>query len=113
MGDALDKISIKGFRSIRELTELPLSHLNVLVGANGTGKSNFVDFFRMLRAMYDGGFQRFIVDSGGGDSACFNGPKVTKQIAAHLAFGENEYRFELTPTPEGRSLMIASEGALY
>ena len=50
---ALDQITLKGFKSIRELKDFKLEKLNVLVGANGAGKSNLVDFFRMLRAMAD------------------------------------------------------------
>lgn len=52
MPTPLKSLSIAGFRSIRELQAFPLRRLNVLVGANGAGKSNFVEFFRMLRAMF-------------------------------------------------------------
>src|SRR5690625_2381115 len=41
-------LSIQGFKSIRNLDRLRLSNLNVLIGGNGVGKSNFVDYFRML-----------------------------------------------------------------
>ena len=41
MGRALDKISIKGFKSIKELAGFELGNLNVLIGGNGAGKSNF------------------------------------------------------------------------
>jgi predicted ATPase len=113
MSSSLDRLTIKGFRSLKELKDFPLTKLNVLVGANGAGKSNFVDFFRMLRAMFEGAFQHFVLDSGGGDSCCFDGPKTTPEISAHLVFGENEYRFDLKPTPEGRTLQITNEGALW
>jgi predicted ATPase len=92
---ALNEITIKGFKSIRDLTDFKLGKLNVLVGANGSGKSNFVDFFRMLRAMADGGFQKFITNGGGPDGFFFNGPKETKWISAHLKFGQNEFQFHL------------------
>ena len=67
MSSALDQITIQGFKSIRELKEFELGSLNVLIGANGAGKSNFVDFFRMLRAMAEGGLREFVTKSGGGD----------------------------------------------
>ena len=38
---AIQTLSIKGFKSIRALDQLELSKLNVMVGANGVGKSNF------------------------------------------------------------------------
>ncbi len=49
MAQALDKLTIKGFKSIKTLEDFELSSLNVLIGGNGVGKSNFIDFFRMLR----------------------------------------------------------------
>ena len=38
---AIRKISIEGFRSIAAIKGLKLHSLNVLIGANGSGKSNF------------------------------------------------------------------------
>ncbi|MBE7500820.1 MAG: AAA family ATPase [Verrucomicrobiales bacterium] len=95
---ALYQISLSGFKSIRDLPDFKLGRLNVLVGPNGAGKSNLVDFFRMLRAMADGGFQRFITNQGGADGFFFEGPKETKEIGAHLVFGRNEFRFTLEAT---------------
>ena len=51
MAKPIDKITLKGFKSIKALEDFELRKLNVLIGANGAGKSNFVDFFRMLRAV--------------------------------------------------------------
>ena len=44
----LEKLTIKNFKSIREQT-LALGRLNVLIGANGSGKSNLIEAFRFLR----------------------------------------------------------------
>src|SRR5947207_6580861 len=108
----VDQITLKGFKSIRELVDFKLEKLNVLVGANGAGKSNLVDFFRMLRAMADGGLQSFVTNCGGADGFFFNGPKETKQISADLKFGWNQYRFTLGPTVASE-LMIQEEATLY
>jgi predicted ATPase len=89
-----------------------MGKLNVLVGANGAGKSNFVDFFRMLRAMAEKGLQRFVRENGGADSFCFDGPKVTPELSAHLKFGQNEYRFALKPEVSGE-MTVVREGALF
>jgi predicted ATPase len=45
----LKEIKLAGFKSIREM-EVELKEINVLIGANGAGKSNFIDFFRLLIA---------------------------------------------------------------
>jgi predicted ATPase len=42
----LDYITVKGFRSIKSIEKLELGPLTVLIGANGSGKSNFVGVFR-------------------------------------------------------------------
>jgi predicted ATPase len=47
MSDAIRKLTIEGFKSIRELKNFELRRMNVLIGANGAGKSNFVGFFRL------------------------------------------------------------------
>src|SRR6266487_4214535 len=109
---ALDQITLKGFKSIRELKDFKLEKLNVLVGANGAGKSNLVDFFRMLRAMADAGLQSFVTNSGGADGFFFNGPRETKQIRANLKFRLNQYRFILESTVASE-MMIREEATLY
>lgn len=43
----LKRLSIRGFKSIRELEDFELRNLNVLIGANGAGKSNFIALFQM------------------------------------------------------------------
>lgn len=113
MKGALKKLSVSGFKSIREMTDFELGRVNVLIGANGAGKSNFVQIFRMLRAMTQRDFSRFILERGGADNFLFNGPKVTPQINIELEFdslspyakGSNFYRFELSPTVDEQFLI--------
>jgi AAA15 family ATPase/GTPase len=45
MSEILESISIQGFKSIRDLDAFKFNHINVLIGSNGAGKSNFVSFF--------------------------------------------------------------------
>lgn len=112
MGESIGKITLKGFKSIEELDQFPVKKLNVLIGANGAGKSNLIDFFRMLRAFADERFQEFVNESGGGDGFLFLGPKVTSEITSRLEFGLNAYEFCLKPTAQG-SLQIVREIAEY
>lgn len=78
-----------------------MGQLNVLVGANGAGKSNFVEFFRMLAAMFQENLQGFVSQSGGGDGQFYEGPQTTRKIAATLMFGANGFQFQLEPVPGG------------
>ena len=105
-------MTIHGFKSIEKLDGLELRNLNVFIGANGAGKSNFVDFFRMLRALADESFQSFVIEHGGGDGLLFLGPKKTPSISAHLEFGLNAYDFILTPTATG-TLQVSREAVEY
>lgn len=117
MAHSLDKITIKGFESIQSLENFELKPLNVLIGGNGAGKSNFIDFFRLLRAMMQlplpnlesTNLQTFIQSGGGCHDFLFNGPKVTSHIEAEMFFGENGYRFKLSPTTEETFLIIDEE----
>ncbi len=103
MTQSLDKLTIKGFKSIRALENFELTNLNVLIGGNGAGKSNFIDFFRMLRAMMElplpglasANLQAYIADGGGSDDFLFNGPKVTEQIEVETRFGPNGFASSL------------------
>jgi predicted ATPase len=96
----LKHISIKGYKSIKELS-LDLSPINVLIGANGSGKSNFISFFKLLSWMMQpsGQLQFFVGQSGGANTFLFDGAAVTPQIEAELNFesksGNNDYSFRL------------------
>ena len=85
----LRRIEIKGYRSIKEAS-LELRALNVLIGANGSGKSNLVSFFKMLNEMMAGRLQEYIGRTGRGQSLLHFGPKVTPQIEASLEFEEGD-----------------------
>ncbi|NDV20223.1 AAA family ATPase [Pseudodesulfovibrio sp. JC047] len=92
----LSEISIKGFKSIRNLEALKLKDINILIGANGAGKSNFVEFFKMLRSTMMGNLDSFIEKGGGINDFLHNGPKRTKQIEASLMAGGERETFLLT-----------------
>lgn len=112
MGQSLDKLSIRGFKSIAELDELELTSLNVLIGANGAGKSNFIEFFRLLRAMADERLALYAGQRAPVAGFFYGGLGETDAIEAEMAFGDNNYRFRLEPTAD-EGLMVASEATLY
>ncbi|MFN9649340.1 MAG: AAA family ATPase, partial [Pseudanabaena sp.] len=92
----LKHISIKGFKSIKEL-DLDLSPINVLIGANGSGKSNFISFFKLLNRMMQspGQLQFFVGQEGGASSFLFDGAAVTPQVEVELNFKLKNLDFEL------------------
>ena len=103
MANQIRNLTIEGFKSIRKLEDFKLGSLNILIGANGAGKSNFVGFFRLLRELIDQRLQVAIATVEGGADACLHlGPKYTPEFAAKLRFGDNGYDFTLVPTPDNR-----------
>jgi len=96
----LQSFNLQGFRSIKKLENFTVGPITVLVGANGSGKSNLIGFFRMMNAMMLGGLQTFLQDAGGGSNFLYFGPKQTRFLEAELNFrsdaGLNTYRCELT-----------------
>ncbi len=97
----LTKLELHGFKSIRHLTDLVLQPLNVLIGANGAGKSNLMSFFKLLSWMTasPGNLQFYIGKSGGANALLHDEAAVTSQIEASLTFeteaGTNEYAMRL------------------
>ena len=81
----LNSITIRGYRSIKEAT-LELRPLNVLIGANGAGKSNLISFFKMMNEMMAERLQQYVSSTGHATSNLYFGPKVTPQLEAALAF---------------------------
>src|ERR1035441_7433441 len=109
----LEQISLSGYKSIRELKDFYLgSGLNVLIGANGSGKTNFIRFFELLGHIMDPnkGLQNYVSARGGAEVFLFRGLKVTPEFHAELKFGGNEYRLTLKAADD-RSLFFAQESA--
>lgn len=97
----IDRLTIKGFKSIKECNQLRLDRLNILIGANGVGKSNFVSYFEMLSKMIHGELQLWATHQGGADRIVSYGVKETDVIQSFVEFGLNGYLFEIAPTVEG------------
>ena len=98
MRKPISSLTIEGFKSIRSLQDFELRDLNILIGANGAGKSNFVDFFRLLREMVEGRLQTIVKIKGGADRQLFLGPQITDQLLGRIYFAQNGYEFVLRPT---------------
>lgn len=107
----LDKIIIKGYKSISD-TKLELTNLNVLVGCNGAGKSNFISFFKLLNNVIENSLDNFVAKSGGGNSFFHFGVKTTSEIYADLYFGPNRYEVAFQNTDDDK-LFFSKESAQF
>lgn len=90
----MDRITIQGYKSFKNL-ELGLNRVNILIGANGAGKSNFLSFFEFLNALYEQRLTEYVSLRGGTEKFLFEGLKETSQIFAKLTFGKDRYSFTI------------------
>lgn len=97
----LTSITIRGFKSVRELIGFRPEALTVLVGPNGAGKSNLISFFRFLSWALStpGQLQEYLGRVGGASVLLHEGPERTRDIECSLEFvtdaGVAEYGFRL------------------
>lgn len=110
----ITRISIEGYKSIKQL-EIGLGPVNILLGANGAGKSNFISVFALLRSIYQQQLQWFVAKKGGADRLLYYGKKHTQQISVDIAFGdpEGERRFMVDLQVHQDTLLIAQTQTAY
>lgn len=97
----LESVSVRGFRSLADVELSDLGDVTVLIGANGSGKSNVIRFFEMLSWMLRSqNLEQFVALQGGADDQLFLGNKVTPRMEADIRLatpdGVNEYSFALS-----------------
>ena len=111
---ALDYITVQGFKSIASIECLPLHRINVLIGANGSGKSNFIQAFAFLHAVRAGHLRDYVQRAGGVDEILHFGSKITEEMTFHVSFENerNQYRITLAATDAG-GLYPKSENVYY
>ncbi len=90
--------------------EFELRNLNVLIGANGSGKSNFIEAMLTFREIADGRLESYVQRKGGAERLLWRGSKTSPGLELGLEFGSNRYLIALVPVA-GDALAIASEHA--
>lgn len=97
----LKSVTIRGFKTFRELAGFQPGPVTVLIGPNGAGKSNFISFFRLLSwaLVPPGQLQEHVAKLGGASALLHDGPGRTREIEADLVLasesGENGYSFRI------------------
>lgn len=108
---SLDRIEVQGFKSIRKI-DLQLRALNVLIGANGAGKSNFISLFNLLNNIVENNLQLFVGKSGGADAFLHYGQRITAELLIRLHFGQNGYEVKLVPSTND-TLIFSDESCWF
>lgn len=99
----IERIIIENFKSIRKL-DLELKPINILVGANGAGKSNFISFFELTNQIYKQKLQIYIGSNI--DKFLYFGRKKSPHIYGLIDF-DNKIAIDYQITPqENTSFLI-------
>lgn len=109
----LDHLTVRGFKSIQALEDFELKSLNILIGANGAGKSNLLSLFNMLSHLSQKRFQLFIKSEGGPDALLFGGRRHTSKIDTELSFENGHYQYEFSLEPTTDSMAFSVEKASH
>lgn len=98
----LDWITIKGFKSIKNVERLKLNPINLLIGPNGSGKSSFIGAFAFLREIRGGWLRHYTRKAGGANRILHFGVRVTTALEISISFnqGVNQYEIRLVPTDD-------------
>lgn len=99
----LSGVSIQGYKSIRDC-HLELSKINVLIGSNGAGKSNFISAFTLLQSVLKKELQLYTQQCGV-NSLFYNGKSYTDKIYFEVFFGNNSYGYYIIPTDDNRVII--------
>ncbi|HVA97508.1 MAG TPA: AAA family ATPase [Bacteroidia bacterium] len=108
----MDYIEINGYKSIKNV-RVDLAPINILIGANGSGKSNFISFFDFLNRLYNRKLNEYIALKGGDNKILHKGKKNTDTIAFKMEFGngQNGYSARLQSGTDG--FVFLRENLIY
>ena len=109
MQPVLTTIAIENYRSLRDL-RLPLDRLNVITGANGTGKSSLYRALRLLADCASGRVIASLAREGGLESALWAGPE---HLGAAVLSGRHPVQGTVRSGPISLQLGFASDDFSY
>lgn len=108
----IEQIIIENFRSIR-LQQINLRSLNVLIGSNGAGKSNFISFFELVQNIIKQNLGGYVLGKGGANRLLYKGLKSSSYLRGLIDFSNtNAFFFRLKPTV-GNKLFIDYTGDYF
>lgn len=114
----LQEVMIKGYKSISfaNPVTLKLEDVNILLGANGAGKSNIISFFKMISYMMSRSFEKYVELAGTSNALLYYGSKKTPVIHAEMKFADDKsidtYQFTLSKASPDR-LVITEESVFW
>lgn len=98
---------MQGYKSIRS-QKVSLGRMNVLIGGNGAGKSNFLSAFQLAKVVSEGGLDTWVEENGGANRILHLGRKYTSGFQLRFEFSDNgrdEIGFEFAENADRLSLV--------
>lgn len=111
MSHELRSIKIAGYKSIKS-ADVEIGNMNVLIGQNGAGKTNFIQVFAFLKNVIAQQLHDTVMSAGGANNIVFGGVKMTNQILLEINMLPNYYGLKLRVTGNG-GLYITNETIGY
>lgn len=108
----MDYIEISGYKSIKD-ERIELNPINLLIGANGSGKSNFISFFTFLNRLYNKKINDYIEISGGANKILHKGSKITDRISLKVEFDNKQNGYSATLVSGTESFVFVNENLIY
>ncbi|EGK89416.1 DUF2813 domain-containing protein [Microcoleus vaginatus PCC 9802] len=105
-----ENISVRGFRRLQNI-ELEMRNLIVMIGANGSGKTSFLDVLSILAASASGNLQNLLQLKGGLNEILTRGKvqELEIEISMQVPDKKTPLNYSLTLSPKGLSYEVRDE----
>jgi predicted ATPase len=90
----IEEIEVEGFRSVRAV-RMRLGGVSVVVGENGTGKTNLYRALQLFQAAATGTLARAIAEDGGMESVLWAGARKRGPVRMRIAAKMDDFSYEL------------------
>lgn len=107
----LSRVQVQGFCSLGDVTLEP-GRLTVLIGANGSGKSNLLRALKLAPLLRTKSLRKFVGEAGGASALLHYGPKRTQALSLTLDFeqgGKRNRYFARLAYAAGDTLIFVDE----
>ena len=115
-------MALAGYRSYDSdlaKNKIELKQLNIIIGANGAGKSNFISFLELVSFMMTRGLRTYVSRQGGAHTLMYFGPNQTEKICGEISLYDSIdtkktdlYSFTLEPSATGQ-IFFTKEQMMY
>lgn len=108
----MDYIEIEGYKSIKKI-RVDFNPINILIGSNGSGKSNFISFYDFINRLYNKKLNDYIALSGGENKILHKGVKTTNKIHFKTEFDNGNNGYSVTIQAGSEGFVFTDERLIY